>query len=377
LFAVSAVASGQSSSIERQSAPSIVVEEPASPKISNGSAKAGSFTPTDPRHVFTGPEPTTRPPDQFVPPDPIFIPPPSDSDSFQQSGRVSLPDSFATPDFVPDADPLVDPCEQCETDDSQVSFRQLMNAPYDAYRVETNSLGWLPGGGDDFGWLDWTTAPYLDRDTDAGITGAINIHWLSGPTSIPLPPRLYDLSLGYQMRDTISDKFSYDIFASVGVFSDFEDSVRDGVRFPSHAVGMLHVSNSTDVVFGIDYLDRDDITILPVFGLSLHDLLIDDLRMDLVFPRPRIDYMLNDTNRLYLSGTMDGGTWDIELPNESDHVMTYFDLRLALGLEIADDDGDVTALEFGYVFDRRLEFRNVRGHMDFDDAFLIRLVSRH
>ena len=202
------------------------------------------------------------------------------------------------------------------------------------------------------------------------------MHWLDGPISSPLPARLYDFMLGYQVRNRISDQFSYDLFTSVGAFSDFESSARKGIRFPSHAVGMFHVNHSTDFVFGVDYLDRDDVEVLPVIGVSLRDVYVNGLRMDLVFPRPRIDYMLSETHRMYLAGVMNGGTWQIEFPDRSDRVMTYRDFRLLLGIESTDKDGSLSAWELGYVFGRSLEFRNQPGDTHFDDAFVIQWVSR-
>jgi len=337
---------------------------------------AGTYpSPATPESVFepsNSAAPAVTPP---VPPAPIIIPDGENYQSYDSTGRVSLSDSVELPapgveiDFSGDSED--------EDEELQQNLYAVMGQPYRAYRSDANSLGWLPGSGDDFGWLDWVTDPYLDREDSSGLTGAINIHWLSGPYSLPMPPQLFDLSIGYQHRDTISDRFSYDIFASIGLFTDFRDSARDGVRYPSHAVGMFHLDRSTDAVFGVDYISRDDIKLLPVFGMSIRDLLIDDLRLDLIFPRPRIDYVLNDSHRLYLAGYMDGGSWDIEFPDESDHVATYQDLRLTFGFETADDDGDLSSIELGYVFNRSLELRGVPGRMDMDDAFMIRLITRN
>ncbi|MCA9012442.1 MAG: hypothetical protein KDB01_21980 [Planctomycetaceae bacterium] len=264
-----------------------------------------------------------------------------------------------------------------EIDEKRLKYSRLMHEPYTVYRSEQSVLAWLPAHGEDFGWLDWQTDPYLRRGDNHGLTGAINIHWLAGPISSPLPPRLYDFTLGYQSRKKLSDQFSYDVSTSLGAYSDFEASARKGIRFPSHAVGMVHVNRSTDFIFGADYLDRDDIRVLPVVGLSLRDVFLHGLRMDLVFPRPRIDYMLSETNRIYLAGQMNGGTWQVRFPDRSNPAMTYRDLRLLLGFESTSKGGGLSAWEFGYVFDRRLEFRDQPGLSGFEDAFVIQWVSRH
>ncbi len=256
------------------------------------------------------------------------------------------------------------------------NLERMAKERYENYRTDESAWSWIPGGGQDFGWFSMTTSTYEARGHRSGVGGMINIHWLGGPYTSPLPSRVYDFGIGLQTRDALSDRFSYDLAASVGAFSDFEDSARDGIRFPSHAVGMVHVDSSTDIVFGLDYLDRDDYPLLPVFGVSLYNLDIPGLRMDLIFPRPRIEYALSPDSRAYIAGNMGGGTWDIEFPDETDKVMTYRDFRLLVGFERANDDS-LGALEFGYVFGRKLEFRNDPVTTDFHDAFILQWVHRH
>ncbi len=336
------------------------------------------FIPTDPQSLFAGRIVYVNPQVQSLEDDSV--------DESHEEFHEPLPELPIVPESSITAPPSASSgCADEEVhefkwkdkDDKRVSFEKLMRDPYTTYRTYQSSLSWLPAHGQHFGWLDWQSDPYLNRDTRHGLTGAINVHWLSGPSSTPLPPRLYDFVLGYQTRKRLTEQFSYDLFTSVGAYSDFEGTARKGIRFPSHAVGMFHVNHSTDVVFGIDYLGRDDVQVLPVGGVSLRDILIPGLRMDLIFPRPRIDYLLTESHRLYLAGNLNGGTWQVEFPDEANYVVTYRDLRLMFGVESADKDGSLSALEFGYVFGRRLQVRDVPGDTHFDDAFVIQWVSRH
>jgi hypothetical protein len=249
--------------------------------------------------------------------------------------------------------------------------------PYSNYRTDEDDISFMPGGGDQFGWLSFQYAPYKKSGYKSGFITGFNLHLLSGPDSVALPARLYDFSFGYQKRGRIQDAMSYDLASTIGVFSDFEDSAREGIRYPGHAVGMLHYTPEFDIVFGVDYLSRDDIKILPVMGFSWRPQAMPDLRIDMVFPRPRIDYSLTDSNRVYLAGRLGGGTWDIEFPDNANDVMTYRDLQVLLGFESRDSDNAWSAIEFGYVFDRSLEFRTQAGETRFDDAFMLRFVTRH
>lgn len=386
LITIGSNASAQLFSIERSVSTEVLHK--SSTDSANGDlcvpdpdVQSAGFTTTEPQQLFAGSvvyvdpsqEPIDADPSHVLSPD-LSIPP-LDEHPIEMP---TTPQPFESPPAIPSgcADESIHDFKVPEVDCKRLKFSRLMREPYSSYRSDQTVLAWLPGGGEHFGWLDWQTDPYLRRGNKHGLTGSFNVHWLDGPVSSPLPSRLYDFTLGYQVRNKISDQFSYDVYTSVGAFADFETSAREGVRFPSHAVGMLHVNHSTDFVFGVDYLGRDDIAVLPVIGVSLRDVFLPRLRMDLVFPRPRIDYMLNDEYRLYLAGLMNGGTWQIEFPDRTGHIMTYRDYRLLFGFESTDKDGSLSAWEFGYVFGRNLEFRDQPGQTQFDDAFVIQWVSR-
>jgi hypothetical protein len=253
-------------------------------------------------------------------------------------------------------------------------LRHASHHPYTEYRVDESHFSYLPGTGEDLGWIDFESTPFQSRGQRSGISTGFGMHLLSGPVVVDAPPRVYDFSLGYQRRDSWNDFLSYDIAASVGVFSDFEGSARDGIRFPGHAVGMLHTSPETDWVFGVDYLDRGDIKILPVVGISRHSERHPSMRFDLVFPRPQVELALRSGRTLYVGGRLGGGTWDIEFPSGQGDVLTYRDYRLLLGLRSPRGDG-TSSIEVGYIFGRKMEFHTSSGVATPDDAFILRFVT--
>ncbi len=249
-------------------------------------------------------------------------------------------------------------------------------APKTVYRRHRQMTTWLPANRDEFEWFSLEADPHLKSTKRHGVTGGMSIHWLNGPIQTDIPPRLYNFHLGLQARKQVSPGFSYDVASSISIASDFEDSARDGIQFPSHAVAFLHSDYEFDIAFGVEYLHRDDIKILPVIGLVLREPEL-GIRAELVFPRPRIDFQLNSTTTFYVSGELGGGSWDIERPDESNDVMTYRDYRIGIGLNSMDEDGKQSAIELGYVFRRELEFRHLPESLQFDDGFVIRWVSRY
>jgi hypothetical protein len=242
------------------------------------------------------------------------------------------------------------------------------------YRYSTGALEWIPGGGDQLGMFSAEAAPYQDAGIKNGLGFGAAVHFLSGPNETDLPPRLFDLSLGYQYRNRVGP-LAFDLFASVLMANDFEGSARRGVFYPGHAVGYLTVSPKLDLVFGIDYLDRADYTLLPVGGLIWTPN--SNMRFEVVFPRPRALFQLNDRHRVYIGGELGGGTWTVQRVAFGNDYATYTDLRLALGLETFDKSGHCTAIEVAYLFDRRLEYTSNVGNMRLDDAVMLRLLTRY
>jgi hypothetical protein len=241
------------------------------------------------------------------------------------------------------------------------------------YNLRSNNTSWLLGGGNQFGMFSLESLPTLDPGEKWGLVTGAGFHFLSGPVQTDMPPRLFDFSVGFQRRKWLTDSLGYDIAARIGAFSDFEGSAREGIRYPSHGVAFVKLDPKVQLVLGVDYLSRDDIKILPVAGLILKPR--DDLRLDLVFPRPCIEWQFNPGNSLYLAGELGGGTWAIQRTPAANDVATYRDYRLLLGLA-TQGDGHQVALEFGYVFGRHLSYRSGQGDYSPIDTLVIQVTQR-
>ncbi|MGA7698954.1 MAG: hypothetical protein WCB27_05070 [Thermoguttaceae bacterium] len=137
----------------------------------------------------------------------------------------------------------------------------------------------------------------------------------------------------------------------------------------------MSVGPAMDLVFGIDYLDRGDIKLLPVGGLIWTPN--PAMRFEVVFPRPRAVFQLSDRYRLYVSGELGGGSWAIERVSQDDDLATYRDLRVCIGIEYLCKEGIKSAFEVGYLFNRRLEYTSGIGDMNLNDGVLLRLVTRY
>lgn len=317
-------------------------------------------------------DPITPRPVQTIPPKPSL-----NLDTAPSEPLVPAPLEEPKPNPETITEVIGEAIEEAVEVESRLDIFFEQSKAYTAYRSYQTGLQWIAGSNEDFGWLSWQSDPYLQRSSDSGLSLTFNLHGLSGPIAPHVSPRLYDAVASYQVRKSFSGNFSYDVAASVGVFSDFEGSARKGVRFPAHAVGMIHLNDRTDLVFGADYLDRQDIKILPVAGVSIREFLAPNLRLDLIFPRPRIDFALDDQHRVYVAGLLGGGTWDFEATADTRELLTYRDYRVVLGFEFADNDNHLSSIEFGYAFDRQLEFAHAGITLNSPDAFVLQWVSRY
>ena len=240
------------------------------------------------------------------------------------------------------------------------------------YRYDASSIDWIFGDDDQFGMFSLVWDHYLKAGEETGVGLGLKIHFLDGPVRTEMPPRLFDFSIAFQSRKRLGD-FSYDVAASVMASGDFEGSNREGILFPGHAVGFWHYAPGAELVLGVDYLDRRDVALLPVGGFIL--MPHPDVRLEMIFPRPRAVFRVTDKHRLFVRGELGGGTWDVFRADIGDDVATYRDLRLCVGLEGVQKDGSRQALEIGYLFDRRLEYNSGVGDYHLDDTAMIRWIQ--
>src|SRR5690606_32335600 len=108
----------------------------------------------------------------------------------------------------------------------------------------------------------------------------------------------------------IRPNVGWDVALRIGVFSDFEGSADEGMRFPSHLVTFWRLTPTLTALAGVDYLDWDEITILPVFGFTW--VPTEDYRVDVAFPRPRAAVRIMESDTwVAIGGELAGGTWAI------------------------------------------------------------------
>lgn len=185
------------------------------------------------------------------------------------------------------------------------------------------------------------------------------IHFVMGPKQTDMPAQLYDLFFRWGHKGQITDDLGYDVSFTLGFYTDFEGSARKGLRWPSTAVLEYRTDESLKWLLGVDILNRDDYFCLPVFGTVWTPR--PDVRVDLVFPKPRVSYRTSRLGWVFVGGEMWGGMWAIERQAGASDVVTYRDLRAVIGLESTTENQIVWFTDLGVAFNRHLEFRSGTG----------------
>jgi hypothetical protein len=245
---------------------------------------------------------------------------------------------------------------------------------------------WLPAHSNEsdalgVGELDTSVVlgfPFFRRDTPLLVTPRFEASMLENAAALDLPATLYGASTEFRhMRSFTGTPWAMDLAVAVGYYSDFEISTSEAVRTSGRALAVYEGRRGTKWIVGVVYLNRAGASVLPVAGL-IHEP-SSDVRWELIFPRPRVAWRLQGSVRaderwFYLGGEFGGGVWSIARRSTGElDELSYRDLRLLVGYERKILGGLSRRFEFGYVFDREVEFDSSAPNVSLDDALFARL----
>jgi len=299
-------------------------------------------------------------------PDPILqLPPPAWWPG--QTRQVSYPGDRYGPTGV---DALHEPEPTGVIDHKPGSFFQRLSL----------TAAWLnQPSGDDLGATELElyatfALPAPSPDSPLLITPGYNVQYLGGPTTPDLPARLHGAYLQFMWLPQISERWSGVLAVSPGVYSDFERSASESLRIQGRGLARYKWSPTTEVIFGVLYLDRDDVNILASGGIVWAPNA--DTRYELLFPRPKLAHRICfdgcSEDWWYVSAEFGGDTWAVERASGAEDQLTLRDYRVFLGYERKYHGGAGHLLELGYVFGREIEYRSAAADVELDATVIVR-----
>ena len=244
---------------------------------------------------------------------------------------------------------------------------------------------WLaPGGGDNIGMSELElrsilALPIPSRDYPLIITPGFGVHYIDGPVSSDLPPRVYDAYTQLRWMRRLGSCWGIDLAVTPGVFSDFRQSADEGFRVTGYGAAQWTRSGTQKFVLGVAYIDRQTSDFLPICGMIWTPS--DDVQFDLVFPHPRIGRRIYLTGTfldddvedwIYMAAELGGGTWAVRRDAGFDDQVDYSDYRIFFGVERKQIGRLDSRLEIGYVFGRKLRYESSTPRLKPDGTVMIR-----
>ncbi len=238
-------------------------------------------------------------------------------------------------------------------------------AKWISWKSTSLSGAWLPGSGDRMGITDINLSGKIifPKFQVASITPAYQMYLLNGPDRTDVPGALHYAYVNFATYIPFSDRWIGKVSVAPGVASDFQTGSSKQIRI--QGVGMMIFQQTEDRqwTIGVAYLDREDVSLLPLFGVSWSPT--ERSRIELIFPRPRFKLQLSKSGEYekwgYLGAEFGGGSWAINRSNGTDDVVTIREYRLLGGVEHKLPENRSWFWETGLVIGRSLEYSSGLG----------------
>lgn len=206
------------------------------------------------------------------------------------------------------------------------------------------------------------------------------VHFVDEPQALGIPSELYSAQIETRWVQPIGDGLGFDVSVVPGWFSDFDAGRNNGFRVTGHGIATIRLSDEFKLALGAMYLGRDDVHILPAGGLVV--TILPDTQIELVMPKPRISQRISSHDGwdqyVYAAFELFGGdSWAVTRPDNSYDTLTYRDFRFLIGHELRGPEAFQNVCEIGYVFARKIEFRNSFQTLDPGGTLLLRLGSSY
>lgn len=216
------------------------------------------------------------------------------------------------------------------------------------------------------------------RGANLLITPSFGVNYFDGPTASDLPSKVYDARLGFSFLKQVNDRWFMNLSVTPVVASDFKADRSDALRITGRGIGIFQWTETAKILLGVVYLDRQDVSLLPVAGVIWTPN--EDWRFEFVAPHPKIAWRIGQCTAMscvehwsYVGFEFGGGEWAVVRTGGAHDVVTMRDYRFLYGIERKSIGGVTAKFEVGYVFGRVLEYTSGTPDFEADDTVLLRM----
>jgi len=205
--------------------------------------------------------------------------------------------------------------------------------------------------------------PLLHATEPIYIVPGFDLIFWDGPLGPPDYSRHHHSASGYNAYLEVggapryTKDLAFEVWGRAGLYSDFQKITSDSFRLSGQASVLIGLTNESEGVLGVVYLNRSRVKILPRVGMIWKPN--EKVTWKLVFPDPKLTRFLARVNNVdwncYLQGHYGGGSWTISDPeNDGTYLTDYNDVRIGIGIEFANYSTLNGFFEFGGAFGREL-----------------------
>ncbi len=204
----------------------------------------------------------------------------------------------------------------------------------------------------------------------------LGIKLLDGPDVTDVPARLYDMEVGFATFRKINARWMLNASVNVGVYADdYSLDTDDALQVSGMIMGIYSQSPQVQWVFGVAALNRNDLPVLPIIGLTVDQGWV---KYEATFPRPRIVWRLPDCGpdeerALYVGGDIGGGSWAVQRTSGLTDSINLSRFGFLIGYEQTTPNQTKVNYELGYLFNREIEFEETGETFDLDDSLFARI----
>lgn len=175
-----------------------------------------------------------------------------------------------------------------------------------------------------------------------------------------MPARAYSSYLAFDHVTDTCKLSGLESNLTVGYYSDFSNTSSYALRWTGKLVGWYRMNDYTVGKFGVEYLDRVDVKLLPAFGVYMTPN--PDIKFDLYFPRTKLSHRIPNINDYeawsYIGAEYGGGSWAIKRSDDSNDQVDINEIRSFIGVEWMGTKRVTGFFELGYVFNREIVYRS-------------------
>lgn len=261
---------------------------------------------------------------------------------------------------------------------------------YNSNSPQPYRVGWTPK-------LDIAYLPSAHTSPDVGNFSILEVDTELVYNQLVKPELLFSVTPQFGYRHwNASDSFTRDFFRlgvnlglaspdwlgpwgwqanfNPSVNSDFRSSLAsESINLDGNVVVHYRFNPQWTGVLGAGYLDRVENIIIPYAGVIYRP---DDLwEFRILFPEGRISRYLGEfwwgRHWLYLQGQYHVDAFQMQTPTNDHNRVQYQDYRVTFGMR-SDHKGFTKYIEAGWVFGRKVDFKNSVPDFDVSDGLIIR-----